>query len=373
MSSRLEAQLSSRSLVQNYKIIHQVSGRLPLLPMVKAEAYGHGAQWVVQTLKSMPHLVGFGVATLAEGAVIRETLKSSRVPVIAFSGSAPWTEEKGRFCQKHGLTPVIVSEADWKRFCKGGWHKKISYELKFNTGMNRLGIPMEFVPEVVQSLRVLRPEHRPQAVLSHLAEAENPMSQLSRLQKKNLIELHRIFKSRFPSTRIHLGNSSAIWNAKAWGLAQYTDFARPGLSLYGIAPWAGAPSKGLQAVMTLKAMILEVQVLKAGASVGYGGAYLVRKNEVIATLGVGYADGVHRLLGNKGQVVYRKKICPMVGRVSMDLVTIRVGHQAKVGDQVILLGSEIDPWKQAQAAGTIPYELLTSVTFSKQRISRKYE
>jgi alanine racemase len=368
---RLEAKLDSRALLNNYKVIRNLSGKMSMLPMVKAEAYGHGLEFAAKVLKNAPGLVGFGVATLEEGISLRNQIKNKRI--IVFSGAASWSNETGNICRKHDLTPVLVSLSDWKKFHRDEWFKKISYELKFNTGMNRLGIPMSELHTIVQDLRRLKTEHRPTGILSHLAEGEDPRSSLSKKQFQNFQELRRVIKSRFPSVQVHLGNSAAIWNSKSWKLKDISDYVRPGLSLYGARPWAEARENGLKPVMHLRAKILQVHHLKKGDRVGYGGSYIAKGRESVATLGVGYADGIHRMLGHRGDVVWKGKRFPILGRVSMDLLACRIDRNARPQDWVTLLGPGIDPWQQADAAGTLPYELFTSVTFSKQRIKRIYE
>jgi len=152
-------------------------------------------------------------------------------------------------------------------------------------------------------------------------------------------------------------------------LNQLTQIVRPGLSLYGVPPWPGASQKGLKAVMTLKAQVILVLNLKKGESVGYGARYTAKKAEKICILGAGYADGWHRKLSNSGELWIENGKSKILGIVSMDLTAAACKSNTKVGDWAELLGPHLDPWKQAQAAGTIPYELLTSVT---KRVQRRY-
>ena len=110
--------------------------------MIKADAYGHGAAFAARTLSAERNLYGFGVATLDEGREVREALgaKGRRIRVMALSGAANWRDEKGQYCERFGITPTIVSDEDWSRFLRGRWPERLKYHLKFNTGMNRLGM-----------------------------------------------------------------------------------------------------------------------------------------------------------------------------------------------------------------------------------------
>ncbi|MGE4106380.1 MAG: alanine racemase [Bacteriovoracia bacterium] len=369
---RVVAKLSSRGLLRNYRTILQRAPGHEIIAMVKANGYGHGDQWVATELLQMPKLRGFGVATLEEGAQIRRDLgaKGQSTEIIVFSGATPWTDEKGAFCQRYGLTPVIASDADWAAFYRRGWPTKISYELKFNTGMNRLGISHELARTVAAQLAKQSSSWLPAGVLTHLAEGEAPNTRLSRRQRALFQEIRGDFHARFGSVRYHMANSAAIWNFKAWGLEGLTHSVRPGLALYGIEPWEGASRAGLDHVMTIHARVVHVLTLQPGDYIGYGGIYQVPKKSKpvrAAIIAAGYADGMHRELGNAGEVWVGGKLEHYLGRISMDLSAISCGPKVKAGDWVEVLGPHILPWKQAKKAGTVPYELLTSVSNRVER------
>lgn len=375
--ARVVAEFSAKALVANYRAIRDQVPNQAMLPMVKANGYGHGADWVARQLLNEDGLYGFGVATLREGAKLREGLGPSgrRARIVVFSGCGPWTEEKGSFCEKHGLTPVLASDRDWQQFSKQGWAAKIPYELKFNTGMNRLGISPQLAPSIAKFLRAGPAEAHPQGICSHLAMGETPDSALSHSQKEKFIWLRGQFQGVVSSTHFHLGNSAAIWNQKHWSLKDLTDVVRPGLSLYGVQPWPGAPERGIFPVMTLRASVLAVHRLKPGESLGYGAHFKVTgtKPVNVAILGAGYGDGLTRTLsghmpGGGGHVWLSGRAERMLGVVSMDLCATGCAAETKPGDWAEIIGPHVDPWAQAQAAGTIPYELLTSVSGRVQKI-----
>ena len=367
---RTLAQFSAGALLANYEAIRAQVPCQSMLPMIKANAYGHGAGWAARTLATMPGLYGFGVATLEEGEEVRKALgaRGRRTRIVVLSGTALWTEEKGRFCEKHGLTATVSNEEDWVRFLRGRWHERIAYEIKFNTGMNRLGIPVNYARLIARALRNAPPEAHPSGILSHLATADKPEEKLARGQLESFKAVRSQLEPVCPGAHFHLANSSAIWNAKLWGLERLTDVVRPGISLYGVPPYPGAPARGLHPVLTLKSQIVDRRALKPGETIGYGGSYRARESTEVAILAIGYADGLKR--GSTGHVLIGGRKYPFVGIVSMDLSAVVCPKSARPGDWAQILGPGIDPWEQARAAGTIPYEFLTSVA---QRVERTYE
>jgi alanine racemase len=368
-------ELDGAALQGNFKAVQALVPDQALLPMVKADAYGHGAEWAAGLLVGMPNLYGFGVATLEEGSELRQSLgvRARRTKIVVFSGTAPWGEEKGQFCEENGLTPVISSDEDWKEFVRRDWPKRIAYELKFNTGMNRLGLSPGMAKQIVRSLKDGPVEAHPSGIFSHLAMSEDPESRLSQQQLERFVILKSELGQAFPSAQFHLANSGGIWNQKRWGLQGLTDAVRPGLSLYGIPPWSDAPVRGLVPVLTFKASVVAVHQLKPGESIGYGASYKVpaKAPEPVfaAVLAAGYADGVSRALSNQGYAWLGDKATRFLGMVSMDLCAIAGSASTRVGDMAELLGPHVDIWAQARAAGTIPYELLTSLS---ARVKRKH-
>lgn len=369
---RAVAEINSRALVQNYDRIREIAHGQDILPMVKTNAYGHGVGCAAKALSPLRRLYGLGVATLKEGEELRRILGKggAKVSVLVFSDVSPWTEEKGRFCQYYGLTPVIATEEDWYSFLNGKWPSRVSYEIQFNTGMNRLGLSLSSVGRVSQDLKGMNRDHHPKGILSHFAISESPQTKLSRQQLEGFRFLRKEFHSIVPRARFHLANSGGIWNFKNYGLKELTEVVRPGLSLYGIPPWPDAPRLGIVPVLTFKVKVVGIHCLKAGDFIGYGGTYQVKGSKPIfaAILGAGYGDGVMRALSNRGYAVLDGKKTRFLGRVSMDLCAIQCGSKTRVGSWAELMGPQVDPWVQAKAAGTIPYELLTSLSGRVKRI-----
>lgn len=374
---RIIAELSAKAMVSNYRAIQDQVPHQSILPMIKADGYGHGATWVARQLLASSGLYGFGVATLEEAAQLRKELGPAgrTVRILVFSGACGWTDEKGELCERLRLTPVIATDRDWNAFVRNRWHERIPYELKFNTGMNRLGLSLSLVGNIVKTLRGKESETHPEGILTHLASAEQPDAPLSRQQRDRFRWLREELSGVFPKAHFHLGNSAAIWNQKYWDLKNLSDVVRPGLALYGVIPWQDAPERGISPVMTLKANVVMVQRLKPGEAMGYGGHFKVTGTRPahVAVISAGYADGLSRTLsghlpGGGGHVWLGGKAQRFLGVVSMDLSAVSASPETEAGEWAEILGPNVDHWAQAKAGQTIPYELLTSVSYRVQRI-----
>ncbi len=332
--------------------------------MVKADAYGHDAVWVSKVLWeddfSRKKIEAFGVATFDEALILRKQLPagSKKIPIMIFSDCAPFHPEWYTVCQNLNLEPVLSEIKIWANFEK--YHlsqpvdRRIQFHIELNTGMNRLGMPMD-------SLSILKTP--PKSVFTHLAESESPKSDLSLLQVKQIQQMMDWKNSHHPKSLIHFANSGAIWNSSKFSFFKAMDLVRPGLSLYGIRPFKRAKNDGLRPVMTFEAPVIQKTFLEKGDRVGYNGLYRSSKKtgEWVATLAAGYADGVFRSLANQDQIL---------GKVSMDLITVRAKEKTQIGEWFSLWGEGVDPYQIAERAGTIPYEITTRLG---GRVKRVYE
>jgi alanine racemase len=332
-----------------------------MLPMVKADAYGHGAVYAAKALLKEKKLHGFGVATLREAVELRAGLGSARVPIWVFSDCAPFGREQLDACVRYGLEPVFSEITSLLQFQGMSGFRKITAHVEVNTGMNRLGIPLE-------SLSLIRFE--PGSVFTHLADAENPGSTLTRRQLIAYSGVVSRCRALFSRTMYHFANSAAIWNRPRMTGFDEMSLVRPGLSLYGIRPFGSAREDGLQRVMRLSTRILNRIYLEKGDRVGYGGTYQCRKTagEWVAVVGGGYADGIFRSVSNRGVAYLGSKKLRFRGRVSMDLSAIEGLPRMRIGDELELWGPRVDPYEQAGLAGTIPYEWTTRVGPRVERI-----
>ncbi|MFN8983878.1 MAG: alanine racemase [Alphaproteobacteria bacterium] len=316
--------------------------------VVKANAYGLGAARVAPAL----HAGGcrhFFVAHLSEGMALRAALGAG--PMIAvLNGFAPGADEDA------GLVPVLNSLGDVLAHAAAGRGTGQAQPalLHLDTGMARLGL------DAGEQAR-LAADHALLAgldllyVMSHLAcadEADHPLNaeQAARFTRACAV---------LPRRKRSFANSSGLFLGSDYA----SDLARPGCALYGINPTPGAPNP-MRPVIRLEAPILQIRDIPAGASVGYGASFVAACPSRIATIAVGYADGYLRSLSGRGVAAYRDMILPMVGRVSMDLITLDVTEAPGLapGDRVTLIGGAApSPDDLAAQAGTIGYEILTSL------------
>jgi len=320
--------------------------------VVKASAYGIGADKAAVALQSAGCKTFF-VATLDEGIQLRAAL-GTPPPIHVFSGLMNGAE---RDYTEHNLTPVLNSlgEVDaWRAFCTGVG-EPLACDIHVDTGMARLGLPCDEMQKVIDDPDRLT-HLKLDLILSHMVAAEDTAHPCNAQQ---LAKFKRVL-SHMPPTRAALANSSAIFLSPEY----HFDVTRPGVALYGVNPTPGRPNPMAQ-VVRLQAKILQVRTIDTPQSVGYGATHRARGRERIATVALGYADGYHRSLSNSGLAYIGDHKAPVVGRVSMDLITLDVTDVPETLCQPGRLADFIGPNNPvddvAERAGTIGYEILTSL------------
>ncbi len=326
---------------------------VPLLPMVKADAYGLGVAAAVRALDPL-NPWGYGVATVAEGEELRQLGVTK--PVAIFTPLLDHELERARSAR---LTPTLgfPGEIDaWKKAGGGTWH------LSIDTGMSRAGIPWREV-RAVRHLTELLP---PDGAFTHFHSAELDDGTLE-AQEARFREAIAALPSR--PRLLHTANSAAIarQGRSAW------DLVRPGIFLYGVGSGRTAAIQP-ENVVNLRAPIVEIRNLEAGDTVSYDATFRVDRPARIATLAVGYADGYPRALSEVGSVLVGGTLAPIAGRVTMDMTMIDVTTvRCEVGDVATLIGRAGDTVltveRVADHAGVSPYELLTGL---RSRIERVY-
>jgi alanine racemase len=336
------------AIAENWRLLAARAAPGAVAGVVKANAYGLGADKVAPALRAAG-CRHFFVAHLAEGIALRETLGSG--PMIAvLNGFAP-----GADCDA-ALVPVLKSLGDVLAHAAAGRSAGQARRalLHLDTGMARLGL------DAVEQARLVA-DHSLLAgldllyIMTHLACADEPDHPLNAKQAARFAHAC----AGLPKRPRSFANSSGLF----LGANYASDLARPGCALYGINPTPGAPNPMLP-VIRLEAPILQIREIPAGASVGYGAAFVAARPSRIATIAVGYADGYLRCLSGQGVAAYRDMILPMVGRVSMDLITLDVTDAPGIapGDVLQLIGGAApSPDDLAARAGTIGYEILTSL------------
>jgi len=320
--------------------------------VIKADGYGHGMEWAAAELAGLAH--GFAVSCVEEALALRES--GAAVPILVLQG--PRTAAEWGLCARHDLQPVLHDEAQLPVLAAFGGELSGLW-IKLDTGMHRLGFAPLKAQALYQQLRSHPAASRGLHWLTHLACADQPVHPLNREQLERFA--HAV--SELPGQR-SVANSALVMSG---GAAAFTraEWIRPGIMLYGSSPLEGevGPEKGLRPVMTVTAPLIAVKRLEPGASVGYGATWTADRSTRAGVVAIGYADGYPRHAPTGTPVLVRGRECPLIGRVSMDMLEIDLTGvpEAKVGDRVTLWGEGLPVERIAEAAVTISYDLLTRV------------
>ena len=331
------------ALAANYRTLERVGGA-PVHPVVKADSYGLGAAACAGRLMAEGARTFF-VARTREGEQLRAALGPEAI-LYVLDGCLNGRAARLRAAD---LRPVLNTDAQLAEWLAAGGGR---CGLQVDTGMNRLGFRPEEAPEPFAGLDL---------VLSHLACADDPAEPMNPRQR----DAFAAAAARYPGTVRSFANSGGVFLGSDYGF----DATRPGICLYGGGP-EGRPDERIRPVATLTAEVLQVRDVPAGDSVGYSRAYVAGSPRRIATVAAGYADGVLRSYSPRGQAFVAGELRPIVGRVSMDVCAVDVtGLEVAVGDAVELFGPNRPLDEAAAAAGTVAWELLTSVG---PRVQRRY-
>lgn len=348
---------------ENYgRLLRQLNG-VPCAAVVKADAYGLGAARVGPGLAEAG-VECFFVAQFEEAITLRAALGQARHKVRIYVLNGLATAPPALFFINN-IRPVLNSLGEVTEWTEeaGRRQRRLAAALHIDTGMSRLGLPEDELARLADDLSLLDGIEL-DMIMSHLACADTPDHSLNQEQ----LEAFRNALARLPSAPACFANSSGIF----LGPDYHFDLARPGAALFGINPAPGRPNP-LQRVVTLQARILQIREIDAPRSVGYGAAFRAGGPTRIATVAAGYADGYLRSASNRGAARLGGHSVPLVGRVSMDLVTFDVSavppDLARPGALMELIGPENDQDALAEAAGTIGYEILTSLG---RRYRRRY-
>lgn len=352
MSLSPHALVHTRNIVANWRAIGALVPGSEAGAVVKANAYGHGAGPVATAL----HEAGcrtFFVAYVEEGAELR-SIVGGDATILAFNGAGP---NDADIVRESAILPVINSIPalrDWLAL-----PNTPDYAVHIDTGMNRLGVRVEDVGELAELTAHAPPGH----IMSHLVDSDDRSQPINERQLARFTEA----ASHFPEAIKSFSNTGGCFMGRAYGF----DVARPGIGLYGGGPPAPAGVTALLPGMTLEAPILTVQSVSAGETVGYGATYTLDQARTLATVALGYGDGFPRSATNSGYATLGGIKCPIVGRVSMDLITIDVSDApdlAKPGQFAQFIGAAVPLEDQARRAGTVGYELVTGLGHRVRRI-----
>jgi alanine racemase len=366
------AEIDLAALAANFRVIRQrVGPGVKVMAAVKANAYGHGAVECARRLEA-EGVDWFGVALPEEGVELRGA--GIAEPILCLAG---FWEGQEALCLQERLTPVVYRLDMIESLDRAARDHGVVADahLKVDTGMGRLGVRAEALPEFCDALARCQ-NLRLDGLMTHLAAADDPKCEdFTKTQLDRFAQAVSVLRERgFTPTYLHVANSAAAFAFPE----SRANMVRPGATLYGfvrdVLP-PNIPAPLLRPVISVRSRIMLLKKVDKGEKLGYGCTYESTRESLIATLPIGYDDGYPRALSNRGQVIVRGKLAPVVGRVSMDLTLVDVTDVAGVSlnDQVTLLGKEgelvVTAEDIAELAGTISYEISCGIS---NRVPRVY-
>lgn len=344
------------------KIKNMLPPKSQIIAVVKANAYGHGLVRIAQELEKLG-INFFATATTKEAIILRKNHIKSDILVLGYTPL-----EDIRYVKKYHLIQTIVTSTHLKELLSS--KQKIRAHLKINTGMNRLGLEPEELDLIIEGYQ--SPNLSIEGIYTHLCVSDSSSSKDISYTKEQIARFNNLINllhdKKIDPGKIHLQSSYGLLNC---GDLNY-DYVRVGLIMYGINSTTNMPPLPLKPVLSLKTKIISIRKIKPQTSVSYGRTYISKKEEKIAVLSIGYADGYPRILSGKDvKVLVNGHYERVIGRICMDQMLITIDDDAKVGDTVTLIGEEEDIKAEviAAKAKTITYELLSRLG---SRLDYKY-
>jgi alanine racemase len=338
------------ALQHNLARVHILAPKRSVIAMVKANAYGHG---IVRAANALAKADALGVASLEEGNILREA--GITQPIVLMEGLFYADEINEAAKQQFSL--VVHHEPHVEMLERANVAKPFSVWLKVDTGMHRLGIDPSQVRAIYQRLMAAPAVKKPIGLMTHFAEADavDKSSTQEQIKLFNQVTTGLIGPRSF-------ANSAGIL---AWP-DSHGEWVRPGLMLYGAAPFSNKTGLDYELipVMTLWSRIIAIRQVKAGGKIGYGGTWTAPEDMLVGVVGVGYGDGYPQFAKNGTPVLVNDVECEVIGRVSMDMLTVDLRHQphATIGDPVTLWGKGLPVERVARHSNTSAYEILTRMT-----------
>ncbi len=370
------AEINLSNLMYNYLNIRKKVNNRKIMAVVKADAYGHGVNEIVNTLNLLKDKKPeyFAVAILDEAVELMKL--RIKQPVLVFE---PLIKDNVKPVFYNNIIPTVFRKQHLDILLKSRKElpnkknfDKIKVQVKVDTGMNRLGVnyndAFDFIFKLSKNKNFII-----DGIYTHFATADEKKKGFAYLQLERFNKVIEKLRANGVNTGIiHAANSGAILDMPE----AYFDMVRPGISLYGYYPsLETSESVSLKPAMSIIAYVADVKELKAGESVSYGRLFTAKRNTKIITVPIGYADGYNRNLTNKAKAILNGKIYNQVGRVTMDRIIFDIGNDnVKVGQKVILLGKyknlKIDAWDWSKILSTIPYEITCNIS---KRVPRVYK
>jgi alanine racemase len=360
----LRAEVDLGRIARNLGRIRTAAGGREVWGVVKANAYGHGAVPVGRALAEAG-VHGLAVSSLEEGLELRQG--GVECPILVLGGLR---SEALPAASAEGLTIAVVGPEHMAEYARILPRHPVGLHLKLDTGMGRFGLLPSELGDCLSELGRLAPWI--EGVMGHFATADDPDRGFAQRQRRVFEAcLSHLADAGIRPTQRHHGNSDACLR----GLLDQDTHVRPGLALFGLTTIPEGRTLGLEPALALVAEVARVKTVPAGTTVGYGRTFVAPQPMQIATLACGYADGYRRDLGNRGVVGFAGRTFPVVGRVSMDYLTVALPLDTPVtpGDPMTLFSADPEAphclERLSQALGTIPYELTCAL---HRRITRRY-
>jgi alanine racemase len=359
MTRPARACINLSALRHNLNVARSAAPGSRVLAVIKANGYGHGALRVAGTLDDAD---AFAVARLDEAEVLRDGGVQKPVTVLSGFSDAVDVERAASL----GVDLVVHQEFQMAALEAARTGTPLGVWLKVDTGMHRLGFDPAEVPDLLRRLLACPSVRSPVRLMTHLASADDRHDQATGVQIRRFRELH------IPDTvETSMANSAALL---AWP-ESHGHWVRPGIMLYGISPFIGGhgADEGLRPAMTLRSRLIAVKRVAGGESIGYGGAWTCPEDMPVGVAAIGYGDGYPRHAPAGTPVLLNDARVPLIGRVSMDMITLdlRTQPDARAGDPVVLWGSGLPAEEVAEHVGTIAYELVCRLTGRVQMVEEE--
>ncbi|MCE0496163.1 alanine racemase [Vibrio salinus] len=352
-----EAVIDFRALNRNYDTLKSRCEGQKVVAVIKGNAYGHNA---VRTAKTLSQADMFAVSRIEEAIELRDA--GIPQPILLLEGC--FCAEDLKIAAAKNFHTAIHCEEQLKDLEQTTLAKPVTAWIKLDTGMHRLGVQPYELPDFVSRAEATKKLAGPVGFMSHFCCADDKSAKATAKQ----LDIFLKSTAPYPGPKT-LANSAGIlyWETS------HLDYCRAGIALYGISPSEGITGAklGLEPVMTLKTKLIAVRKHDANQPVGYGETWTSERDTYIGVIAMGYGDGFPRSAPSGTPVYINGRIVPISGRVSMDMITVDLGPdcQDKVGDSVEMWGKNLPVEKVAEAAGTIPYELVIKLA---NRIKKTY-
>ncbi len=364
---RTWAEISIPALLHNFNLIKKHAEGSYLMPVVKADAYGHGAQAIATALESAG-ADSFAVSNLEEALKLREYGIGGPILILGYT-----PPELAAMLPEKNIVQAVFSLEYARELSKNASGKVIPVHIKIDTGMGRIGFDArsEHLKGLDDILKVYSLENlKVTGIFTHFCVADSvttlDAAYTEEQYSRFLTVIEKIKSEGLDTGLIHCSNSAGIIHSGKFLM----DICRPGIILYGLNPSGSVKLEGIKPVMTLKSVISMVKRISEGETLSYGRNFIAERDMTVATVTAGYADGYPRLLSNKGEVIVNGKRAKIIGNICMDQFMIDVTdiENVKSGDEVILFGEELTADEVAERCSTIGYEIICGINIRVPRV-----